>query len=348
NTLVGITFSVNRRHIWLNQRMAQILGYAPEELIGQSSLIHFPDEESWTRFGEIAYPILAAGKSYSTELKLRRKDGELFWCQVQGTAIDPPDLSKGSIWTFTDISELKRGEEQIRSALVKEKELSELKSRFVSMTSHEFRTPLATILSATEMLERYSERLPAGEKSSLMELIKGAVKRMTHMLEEVLVIGRADSGRLAFNPQSLDVAQLAREIANEVGRGIEHEQEIVLHAHGDRFIRVLDEKLVRHIVGNLLSNAIKFSPPGSTVRFELFCRDGQTNFEISDQGIGIPAEDQPRLFETFYRARNVSNISGTGLGLAIVKRCVELHGGSISFESKVGRGTKFVVTLPDS
>jgi PAS domain S-box-containing protein len=346
NTLVGITFSINRRHVWLNQRMAQILGYATEELVGQSSVIHFPDEESWRRFGEIAYPILATGRSYSTETEMRRKDGSLIWCQVQGTAIEPAELSKGSIWTFTDITELKNAEQTIRKALDKEMELSELKSRFVSMTSHEFRTPLATILSATEMLERYSERLPAEEKAELLGLTKVAVKRMSHMLEEVLVIGRADSGRLAFNPQPVNVERLCRDIAEEIAKGTADGQRIVLRARGEERLRMLDEKLARHILGNLLSNAVKFSPPGSIVRFDVSIDPGETVFEVSDQGIGIPPEDHPHLFETFHRGRNVSNISGTGLGLAIVKRCVILHGGTIDFDSHVGQGTRFVVNLP--
>jgi len=346
NTLVGITLSMARRHHWLNKRMADMLGYKPEELIGQLSRIHFPDQESWERFGEVAYPILETGQSYSTELQMRRKDGTLIWCEVQGTGINPQDLSHGTIWTFTDISELKRAEEEMRNALAKEKELSELKSRFVSMTSHEFRTPLATILSATEMLEQYAERLLPPEKSELMGLIKTAVKNMTHMLDDVLTVGRADSGRLEFNPQPLDIRAYCGSLAEELRRSLDPKHELIFTSSGDAPIALVDDKLLRQILGNLLTNAIKFSPQGGKVGFHLESRNGELRFEITDQGIGISLEDQAHLFETFHRGKNVSNISGTGLGLAIVQKCLDLHGGEISIESELSCGSRFTVTIP--
>jgi signal transduction histidine kinase len=204
------------------------------------------------------------------------------------------------------------------------------------MTSHEFRTPLATILSATELLEKYGERLPAPEKDEMTGLIKAAVVRMTTMLEDVLLIGKADAGRVDFHPLPVDIGRLAAVVVEEVGRATMHRCPIAMSIDGDCTARMLDEKLVRHILSNLLSNAAKYSPAGSAVQLSVCCDEGATQFEVIDHGIGIPAEDQPRLYSTFHRGGNVSNVSGTGLGLAIVKKCVDVHGGRIGFESAPG------------
>lgn len=347
STLVGITFSVDRVHQWVNETFARILGYEPRELIGIRSDAHFPDLASWQRFGDLAYPVLRTGHPYSTEWQMRRKDGGLVWCQIHGQAVDPADLSRGTIWTFVDISERKRAEEEVRRALARERELSELKSRFVSMTSHEFRTPLATILSSTELLRDYGDRLPEAEREELLGMVKTAVKRMTEMLEQVLFIGRAEAGRLEFSPAPLDVRALCGSLLEEMARGRPAARRIRFDCEGGRFERVLDEKLVRHILTNLLDNALKYSPEERDVSFRLRCEGERTVFEVSDQGIGIPLEDQAHLFETFHRASNVGTVSGTGLGLAIVKKSADLHGGTIHVDSIRGRGTRFTVTIPD-
>ncbi|MGH8726871.1 MAG: PAS domain S-box protein [Burkholderiales bacterium] len=339
STLVGITFSIGRRHVWINQKFADMLGYQTQELIGQVSVMHFPSRESFEEFGKIAYPILEQRKSYATEIQMKRKDGSLIWCQLYGTSIVAGHPERGSIWTFVDITELKR-------ALDKEKELSALKSRFVSMTSHEFRTPLATILSATELVENYGERLPATEKSELIALIKGAVKHMTHMLEQVLLIGKADAGRLDFNPQRLDFKAFCRRLVGELSQTDDMQHRLVFNHEGLLATHVFDERLVRHMLSNLVGNALKYSPAKSEVRLSVTHASGEIRIEVSDQGIGIAPEDQPNLFHSFQRGRNVSNISGTGLGLAIVKKAVNLHGGTIEFKSELERGTTFTVILP--
>lgn len=347
STLVGITFSVNRVHQWVNETFARMLGYAPEELIGRLSMVHFPDEASFRAFGSIAYPLLASGKPYSGEAQMKRKNGQLIWCQLYGQALDPSDLSKGTIWTFVDTTERKRAEEEVHRTLEKERELNELKSRFVSMTSHEFRTPLATILSSTELLEDYAERLPPEEKTELIGLIKSAVGRMAGMLDDVLTLGKADADRIEFDPQPVDLDQFCNRLADEIRQGNRNSHPLSFESRGERRTRRVDTRLLRHILTNLLDNAIKYSPPGRPVALSLDCRADASVFEIADQGIGIPPEDQARLFETFHRARNVRNVSGTGLGLAIVKRMVDLHGGTITFASAAGQGTRFVVSIPN-
>jgi PAS domain S-box-containing protein len=346
STLVGIAFSVDRRHLWVNETFANMMGYEREELIGQLSLMHFPDLESYEAFGYTAYRILASGRPCVTERWQKRKDGTLIWCQIYGNYIDPDDLSKGIIWTYLGITERKRAEEEIRGALEKERELNELKSRFVSMTSHEFRTPLATILSSAELLEQYSDRLPPGEKAELHRSIRAAVERMTKMLDNVLTIGKAEANMLQFSPAPTDLEAFCARLADEMRLTAGERHTLEFSYEGDRGLVRADEKLLRHALTNLLANAFKYSPEGGNVEFRVRVAGGEAGFEVRDQGIGIPPEDQARLFETFHRARNVGTIAGTGLGLAIVKKSLDLHGGSVSVESAPGEGTVFRVRIP--
>jgi len=345
SALVGISFAANRRHLWVNDTFARMLGYEKDELMGQSSLLHFPDRAGWDAFGAEAYAVLGAGRPYLTERQFRRKDGSLFWCQVSGNAVDPADLSKGTIWTNVDITERRRAEEEIRRALEKERELNELKSRFVAMTSHEFRTPLATILSSAELLEHYAGRLPPEDQKDLFQSMRSAVERMTKMLDDVLIIGRAEAQMLEFKPAPTDLPAFCKSLADEMRRSAGAAHRLDYSYEGARHTVNVDEKLLRHVLVNLISNAIKYSPQGGPVEFRVRLNDGEATFEVADHGIGIPAEDQPRLFETFHRARNVGNISGTGLGLAIVRKSIDLHGGTIRFESAPGHGTRFQVAI---
>jgi PAS domain S-box-containing protein len=311
SALVGISLAIDREHQWVNRKLEELLGYEPGELVGQSSRVEFEDEAAWRAFGDLAYPQLAAGHAYRGEVEMRRKDGSPIWLEVFGSAISPPDLSKGTIWTYLDITERHKAEEETRAALEKQRQLNELKSRFVSMTG---------------------------------------VKRMTSLLENVLAIGRADSGRLEFEPAAVDLRAVCEDVIGELRRARcaagdgQHSIELSWLA-SQRNARV-DAKLLRQILGNLLSNAVKYSPRGGRVSLEVARTDAGLRLAVSDEGIGIPAKDLPNLFGIFQRAGNVGAISGTGLGLAIVRRAVERHGGSIEVESTVGRGSRFTVTLP--
>ena len=350
STQIGITLSVNRHHRWFNRTFADMMGFSEEELLGVSSRIHFPDKEAWERLGAAAYPVLSRGEPYATECQMRRKDGELIWIQLFGKVVDAGDMARGAIWTFVDVTQRHQAEEGIRLALAQQVELNDLKSKFVSMTSHEFRTPLATILSSSELFRYYGDRLPADEKIKVLGNIDTAVTRMTKMLDEILMIGRADSGNLEFRPVICRPWQLCLDLANETARAASHDgsglQRLDVRFAGTEVEALLDESLLRHILGNLLGNAFKYSPAGGRVGLNVVSELTELVIEVSDQGIGIPSSDIPKLFETFHRAGNVGNISGTGLGLAIVKRAVELHGGKIEVDSRVGEGTRFTVRLP--
>lgn len=246
-----------------------------------------------------------------------------------------------------DITERKRVETDIRNSLEKEKELGELKSRFVTMASHEFRTPLATILSSSELLEYYGHKWSEDKKIKHQQRIQSSVKHMTSLLDDVLLIGKAEAGKLEFQPKLLDIVQFCRDLVEEVQVTTQtHTINFYIHEQLDKIDGLIDEKLLRHIMTNLLTNAVKYSPQGKEVNFNLSCDRTSTIFSIQDGGIGISVEDKQKLFESFHRGRNVSNIPGTGLGLAIVKKSVDLHGGIITVESQLDVGTTFVVTLP--
>jgi PAS domain S-box-containing protein len=346
-TTVGIAFIQERRIRWINTALEQdMLGWDDGELIGATGEVAFASAEDWQRFLAQSIAALEKGGHFEAEWHLRRKDGTPWWCHLSARAINPQALAEGTVWFFLDISARTRAEEETRRALARERELSELKTRFVALTSHEFRTPLATILSSVELMEDFGPGLPEAERRELFKLVKGAISRMTTMLDQVLLIGRADADRLEFRPALIEPAALAEAVAREVERAADAAGRILVRGRGTPGPRHLDEKLLRHVLSNLLSNAVKYSPADAAVDLEVEASGEAVTFLVRDRGIGVPSEDQPRLFESFHRARNVGNIEGTGLGLAIVKQCVELHGGTVDFESRPGAGTTFIVCVP--
>jgi len=222
---------------------------------------------------------------------------------------------------------------------------NELKSRFVSMVSHEFRNPLNVISVSAQILERSGDKWSIEKQKEFLQRIQTASRKMTNMLDDVLLIGKASVGKQDFNPAPHELTKFCSELVTEIQLGSRNTHKIVFTSQ-EQYIVDVDEKLLRQILNNLLSNAVKYSPQASTIHFELAYQAGEVIFKIKDQGIGIPLEDQKQLFESFHRANNVGNIPGTGLGLAIVKQSVDLHGGKIAVESEVGLGTTFTVTLP--
>jgi signal transduction histidine kinase len=292
---------------------------------------------------------LTGGESeYVAEHRIRTLAGSWVWSLSRGRVVERDAGGRALRMTGVnvDIDEQKRAGAELERALQREKELSEMKSKFVSTASHEFRTPLATMLSSAELLEHYSESLSPPEKLNLLQTIQSGAKRMSEMIDDVLELGRAESGVLKLNLGPMNLRELCNKVVSEfrIAQGKQHI--ITLDDRFDRPEATMDERLLRHILNNLLSNAVKYSPQGSEVTLRLARRDEQAAIEIQDRGIGIPLEDQPRMFESFHRASNVENRPGTGLGLAIVKKAVELHGGEISLSSAVGSGTRFTVILP--
>jgi len=346
-TAVGIMFIQNGRIKWINNTLeCAMLGWEDGESIGRTGEIAFDDHDQWSRFLKECIPALEKTGLYAGDWRVRRKDGTPWWCHMSAKALRPAELGAGTMWFFLDISSRKRAEEEERRAVAREKELSELKTRFVAMASHEFRTPLASILSSIELFEDFGASLPEAERHELVKMVKDAVKKMTGMLDQVMLIGQAEADKLVFRPEAVDAAALAERLARESERSLARRCEVRLTHHGLDGRRMLDPALVSHAVGNLLTNAIKYSPPGAVVELRVEAAPGALAFVVADHGIGIPREDQARLFDSFHRARNVGNVEGTGLGLAIVKQSVELQGGSVEFESEIGRGSTFTVRLP--
>lgn len=234
---------------------------------------------------------------------------------------------------------------QLQEERAKEKELADLKTRFVAMTSHEFRTPLSVISSSAELLQSYGEKWTQEKRGEHLTRIRTSVKGMTTMLDRILLIGRTEAGMLEYRPAPCALDELCRDIAETMELADQGKHTLDVVVTPEVGTAEADAKLVRHVLENLLSNALKYSPEGSTVRFEV-ARDGDfVVMVITDRGIGIPEEDRARLFDGFHRAKNALHIAGTGLGLAVVKRAVALHGGTLELDSKVGEGTTFTVRV---
>lgn len=247
----------------------------------------------------------------------------------------------------TDITERKRGEEEIQKALAKEKELNEMKSQFVDIVSHEFRTPLTSIMGFTALLERYHERITPEKQLHYIQNIQRAGSRLKDLIDDVLCISRAESGRLQVTVAPIALGEFCQGLAEEftLGIGEHHSLQIQIGENVPDLIYG-DERLLQHVLSNLLSNAAKYSPQGTPVQLSIRADTTHLTLQVIDQGIGIPPEDQNHLFESFHRASNVGDIPGTGLGLSIVKRYVELQGGTIDCVSEVNQGTTFSLCFP--
>lgn len=280
------------------------------------------------------------------EYRLLQPGGELRWIWARTFPIhDQNGQLIRRVGIAEDITERKQLEETLKRSLEKEMELSELKSRFVSIASHEFRTPLATILATTETLINYRDRLQPEQLDKRLQKILDQVGHMTTIMEDVLHLARIQAGRMEFNPIYARLDELCREIIEEFESQKQYEGRIIYEVDENITEIAFDTRLMRHSVVNLISNALKYSPSDEKIRLELVQTPETLRLSVSDKGIGIPAKDRRRLFEPFHRAENVGMISGTGLGLSIIKEAVQLHGGEIQVESELNQGTTFTLIL---
>ena len=326
----------------INLAAEKILGYGRSELVNRAISLIIPNEASLRNFN-----CTQESSSQLLEIVCHTKSGQTItieFCRstVQTEFKDIQDF----VYIGRDITERKQVEAEMQKALQQERELNELKSHFISVASHEFRNPLSSIQISADLLEAYGSSFTEKEKLRHFHHIQDAVQQMVTLLDDVLILGKVDAEKEEFNPIAVDLEGLCRCFVEDMQMIDENQHQISFICQGSCTEDCVDPKLLRHIFANLLSNALKYSPFNSTIYFLLTLREAEAIFEIQDQGIGIPAEDQPRLFETFHRARNVNDLPGTGLGLSIVKKYVDLHGGTISFYSRIGLGTTFQVTLP--
>ena len=241
---------------------------------------------------------------------------------------------------------LRQSEAELRDLYEREKELNVLKSRFVAMASHEFRTPLSTILSSADLIEAYLDKDQREKRMRHTARIKSAVSNLTSILNDFLSLSKLEEGKVLCQPVQCDLRAFCHEIADDIQGLLKPGQELNFSPAPEGAVVYVDKKLLKNVLFNLLSNAIKYSPAGKSVHCQMDLQDHEMTLMVRDEGIGIPEEEQQHLFTRFFRAHNVENIQGTGLGLNIVKRYLELMQGNITFESKLGEGTTFFVQIP--
>ena len=336
---------------YVNEAFAQMVGRPKEDLIGRlpSEVSPADDRDTLTLVREDR----AQGKSSSYQVRLEQPGGATLPVMVTGVPRMERGRLAGTIAVVTDLSEQKRVEHQMEAALARERELNGLKSSFVTMASHEFRTPLTAIVHAAELMASYVKALPDGtatRQRRYLEIIMESSQRMGDLMNDLLLLGRIESGKMATAPVSVELAAFAEELWRQSGTGnerIEIRLDPALPA-----VALLDTNILSHALLNLLGNGLKYSvaPAGVTLAIAVEPPGGdhpaRLCFAVQDRGCGIPPADQEKLFQPFFRATNVGKIRGTGIGLTIARDCTRLHGGELTFESRVGEGTTFFVRVP--
>ena len=328
----------------VNDSFLEAFGFARSEVIGRN----YRELGLWQEPGECeaASRALMAGKEVrNLESVCRTKAGE-HRLVLQSAELIQLGEERCVLSVGQDITERKRADEELLRALEREKELNQLKSNFVSMVSHEFRTPLEVILSSNNILDRYFDRLTPEKRAAQLRAIRKNVRRMNDLLDDVLLLGRIEAGRLDCHPVQIDLAEFCRRAVVDIESAAGVSGRILVSFHGLDSEATADETILQHILSNLLGNALKYSPAGSAVEFAVSRAEGNAEFIVRDLGCGIPEQDRESLFTAFHRGGNVGQIPGSGLGLVIVRRCVESHGGTLSYSSVEGQGTTFNIVLP--
>lgn len=312
----------------------------PSSLVGTSYLDRLPKEKQ-QKVKKRLLEVLD-GKDLSMEIEL---DGRVYLIHAVGLPNAHQKITR-ILKASQNITSLKEAEENIQRALHKEKSLNELKSRFVSMASHEFRTPLTSILNATSLLSRYIGKVDAQEKQHKhVDRIKTSVQHLTTILNDFLSLDKLDAGKVDLHYSTFNIEQFTNEIVADI-QEISKEGQIITYQHKGETEHTLDQQLLKNIYYNLLSNAVKYSTTNSAIKLNTSFKNQAITIQVKDNGVGIPEEEQGMVFSRFFRAQNATNIQGTGLGLNIVKKYVELVGGIISFKSEQNKGTTFTVVLP--
>jgi PAS domain S-box-containing protein len=342
--ITALSRASDARFVLANDAFLNWAGYERDEVLGRTAteLEIWENAEERKLFWDEAR---SAGSVRGRECRLRNRRGRYSTMLASGVVIafNGEDHLLG---IMLDITPRKQAEAELHRALARELELNELKSNFVSMVSHEFRTPLGIIQSSAELLRDFYEKMQSAERSEQLESITRNTRRMAGMMEEILILSRLDAGKLDFQPGALDLNAFCRRVVDEVLSATNRRCLIELWLNCVPVEAEADERLLGHIFTNLLSNAVKYSEPDATVRF-IIERDGKNAVcVVQDQGIGISDDDQQQLFKAFHRGSNVGTRPGTGLGLLLVKRCVELHGGDVRMDSKIGQGTTVTIRLP--
>jgi len=370
----------------INKSAAEQFCYSREEIVGKNIKMLMPEpyhskhDGYLHRYNETKEPhIIGIGR----EVLGKKKDGKTFPFRLAVSEVILNDriIYTGIIHDLTDIKEaeqrlrlfneeleekveartneiekvinkllatnkvLEERESELKIALNAEKELNELKSRFVSMASHEFRTPLSTIMSSASLIGKYVNLEDNEKRTKHINRIKSAVNNLTGILNDFLSLSKIEEGKVILNFEQIELIELCDLVVDEL-KGLLKKGQKIQQSHNCKLNFISDKKIVKNILFNLLSNAIKYSGENSIIECSITQDESNTLFKIVDKGLGIPENEQKNLFERFFRASNVENIQGTGLGLNIVRRYVHLLNGTIGFESILGQGTTFFVSIP--
>ncbi|MBK0379610.1 PAS domain-containing sensor histidine kinase [Mucilaginibacter segetis] len=381
NAIDGIITIDESGHIeTINPAACKLFQYSPEEVIGKnvSVLMPPPDrnqhDEYIERYQRTREPhIIGIGR----EVKGLRKDGSIFPFrlgvsevpfadrkiytgfihdlsrekeaeeQLKEYAAHLEELVENRTQNLKDaIQDLQQAKEEVSSSLEKEKELGQLKSRFVSMASHEFRTPLSAIQLSSSLIEKYAQPFDNANISKHVAKIKNSVGNLTNILNDFLSLEKLEAGKVEAKRQFFDLVKMSEEMTEELQLVAKQNQTIIYQHTGTLSMVNLDPNLIKNCVINLIGNAIKYSGENTFIEFNTEINDKSCVITIRDNGIGIPEADQKHLFEAFFRAHNTGNIPGTGLGLNIVSRYTHLMNGEIAFKSDVNQGTLFKITIP--
>lgn len=333
-------FDEELRYIFVEGKELYKIGVTSKDLIGTNYLDRLPKDIG----ANIKTHLLNVFKGMSTSFEFEYRNNHYIL-----NAVPMPD-SKGNIRQILvveqNVTKQKKAENEIRKSLEKEKELNELKSRFVSMASHEFRTPLSTILSSVSLVQKYDGPENEEKRDKHISRIKSAVNNLTGILNDFLSLDKLETGKVENNPVEFDIVKFSEEMTEEMQAVAKKGQNVIYKHSGKNTRAVADKHILKNILHNLLSNASKYSDEGTEISFNTISEKTNLKIEVIDRGIGIPEEEKQHMFERFFRAKNAVNIGGTGLGLNIVKKYTELLDGEIRFESKAGEGTTFTLLIP--
>ncbi|MGC1393688.1 MAG: PAS domain-containing protein [Coleofasciculaceae cyanobacterium] len=350
-TMIYIFDLSEQRNVYLNRFGQEFFGQTSQEIKARG--VEFFKEillpEQLSQIDALKQKLISTkeGEIIENELCMKNARGEWRWFHVWEVVFTRTNEGKAQqiLGTAIDITEQKRSQE-ICCALETEKELRRLQFRFFSMASHEFRTPLSTILVTTQLLVNSEQEWSFEKRQRNLKRIETTAKQMTQLLNDILTFNRAETGKLELEPNLIELNRFCNHLIEEMQINAGSQYILKFLTQGKTKKAYLDEKILYFILTNLLSNAIKYSPEGGDITLTLFYQENELIFQVQDYGIGIPIEYQQQPFEPFHRGSNIGNIAGTGLGLAIVKKYLDLQGGKISLDSQVGKGTIVIVSIP--
>jgi PAS domain S-box-containing protein len=348
NTTVSIYVKDSHsRYILANRQCEQLAARAGKRFLGNTDLDVFTEDVAVTVRANDKI-VLDSGQSHHFEEAIQYADEDTphVFLSMKVPLVDEMGRAYAVCGISTDITAQKHLEQELRETLRVERELGELKSRFVSMVSHEFRTPLTTILSSSELLRLFSERMDDDRKLNHLKKIQSQVHHLTDMLDSILTLNRGEVVGLRFDPTEIDINDFCAMTIEEVMLSARPGQHIVADHQPPGMQILIDERLLRIVLTNLLTNAFKYSPENSAISLSIRIEPGLLIIRVADEGIGIPEDDLKHLFTAFHRATNVGVTPGTGLGLSILKQNIDAYGGTIHVASTLGEGTTFTVNLP--